>query len=140
MLVVLDVNVFVAAAITPAGVARSVVEAGIGGRFDYVASPALLAELADVLARPKIGRLVPRDATERFLADVRGRARLEPDPTQPSPVSRDPDDNYLVALAISVSADALVTGDADLLDVADPPVRIVALRPFFESLPGSESA
>jgi predicted nucleic acid-binding protein len=55
-------------------------------------------------------------------------------------VSRDPDDGYLVALAISVSADALVTGDADLLDVSDPPVQIVALRPFLESLPGSEPA
>ena len=140
MLVVLDVNVFVAAAITPAGVARSVVEAGIAGRFDYVACPALLGELADVLARPKISRLLPRDVADRFIADVRGRARLEPDPTEPTAVSRDSDDDYLVALAISVSADALVTGDADLLDVADPPVRIVALRPFLESLPDSESA
>ena len=65
---------------------------------------------------------------------------LEPDPTEPSPVSRDPDDDYLVALADSVRADALVTGDADLLDLADPPVRIVALRSFFESLSGSELA
>lgn len=140
MLVVLDVNVFVSAVVTPTGVARSVVEAGIGGRFDYVACPALLAELADVLARPKIRRLVLGDVADRFIADVRGGARLEPDPTETSPVSRDPDDEYLVALAISVSADALVTGDADLLDVSDPPVRIVALRRFFESLSGFEPA
>jgi predicted nucleic acid-binding protein len=70
---------------------------------------------------------------------VRGRARLAPDPTEPSPVSRDSDDDYLVALAIAVSADALVTGDADLLDVPNPAVRIVALRPFLDSLPGFES-
>ena len=121
MLVVLDVNVIVSAVITPTGVARSIVQAGIEGRFDYVACPALLEELADVLARPKISRLVPSDAADRFIADVRGRARLEPDPTEPSQVSRDPDDEYLVALAVSVSADGTRDGRCRPLDVSDPP-------------------
>ena len=32
---------------------------------------------------------------------------------------RDPDDDYLSALALDANADAIVTGDRDLLDHAD---------------------
>jgi predicted nucleic acid-binding protein len=53
VLVVLDTGIFVSAAITPAGIARRVVQAGVEGQFDYVVCPTLLA---DVLARPKISR------------------------------------------------------------------------------------
>ncbi len=138
MLVVLDTGVFVSAAITPAGIARRVVQAGVEGQFDYVVCPILLAELADVLARPKISRLLPHDVADRFVADVRGRARLEPDPAQPRRVSRDPGDDYLVELAISVGADAVVTGDADLLEIPEPPVPIASLRVFVAALGGTE--
>ena len=67
MLVVLDANIFVSAAITPAGAARAVVQAGIAGRFDYVVCTALLDEIADVLGRPKIRRLLPPDAADRLV-------------------------------------------------------------------------
>jgi predicted nucleic acid-binding protein len=49
-------------------------------------------------------------------------------------VSRDPSDDYLLALAIAVRADHLVTGDADLLDLTDPPVPITSLREFADLL------
>lgn len=44
------------------------------------------------------------------------------------PVCRDPADAMFLALAYAASADALVTGDADLLDVA-PESRITILSP-----------
>jgi predicted nucleic acid-binding protein len=82
VLVVLDANVLVSAAITPRGVARHIVQAGIEGRFDYVTCPKLLYEVADVLGRLEISRLLPSSAAAgRFVADVRGRARIEPDPS-----------------------------------------------------------
>lgn len=134
MLVVLDANIFVSAAIRPTSIARAVVQAGIAGRFDYAVCPTLLDEVVDVLGRQKISRLLPHDAAARFVVDVRGRARLETDPPNPPRVSRDPRDDYLVALAVSVGADAVVTGDADLLDLSDPPVPIMSLRSFVEAL------
>jgi putative PIN family toxin of toxin-antitoxin system len=134
VLVVLDTGIYVSAAISPAGTARRVVQAGIEGRFDYAVCPTLLAELDDVLARPKIARLLPPDAAGRFVADVRGRARVEPDPAQPRRMTRDPKDDYLVALASAVRADRIVTGDADLLDLQDPPVVVVSLRSFADVL------
>jgi putative PIN family toxin of toxin-antitoxin system len=100
--------------------------------------PDLLAELADVLSRPKISRLLPRDAADRFIADVRGRARLEPDPVRPPRVSRDPDDDYLVELAVSVGANVVVTGDADLLEIPEPPVPVASLRAFVGVLGDTE--
>ena len=77
----------------------------------------LLNEVSDVLARTKISRLLPPDAAHRFVADVRGRARHEDDPSITARASRDPGDDYLVALAVEAGVDAIVTGDADLLDL-----------------------
>jgi len=41
-----------------------------------------------------------------------------------TPITRDPKDDYLIALAREAGVDAIVSGDADLveLDRADPPV------------------
>ena len=128
-----DPNIFVSALITPKGGARQVVQAGIDGQFEYVICPILLDELERVSRRPKIASLVPGEAAVRFIADVRGGARLEADP-EVRAISRDPTDDYLVALAVSINADHLVTGDKDLLDVAEPPVRITSLREFADLL------
>ncbi|MDQ3629985.1 MAG: putative toxin-antitoxin system toxin component, PIN family [Actinomycetota bacterium] len=58
MRVVLDPNVLVSALISPSGPPREIVDAWIAERFDLVVSPALLAELDGVLARPKFRRWV----------------------------------------------------------------------------------
>ena len=129
LLVVFDPNIFVSALVSPTGLARQVVQAGIEGRFGYVICPTLLGEFENVSRRPKIASLVPLDAAERFAADVRGGARMEDDP-EVVPVSRDPKDDYLVALAVSVEADHLVTGDKDLLALAGPAVPVTSLQPL----------
>jgi predicted nucleic acid-binding protein len=49
---------------------------------------------------------------------------------------RDPDDLWVLASAIEGDADALVTGDQDLLAVADiAPLPIVTPREFWEMAP-----
>jgi putative PIN family toxin of toxin-antitoxin system len=131
LLVVLDTNIFISALLTPHGVARRVVSAAISGDYDYAVCPKLLAEIDGVASRPKIAAVVV--GASDFLADVRSTARIEPDP-EVEPVSRDSDDDYLVALARVVSADHLVTGDADLLDLVDPPVAIISVRAFADLL------
>jgi hypothetical protein len=47
------------------------------------------------------------------------------DPEHAPPVSRDPNDDYLIATALHAKADVLVSGDRDLTDLLDPPVRIL---------------
>jgi putative PIN family toxin of toxin-antitoxin system len=133
VLVVFDPNILVSALITPKGRARQVVQAGIDGQYEYAICPTLLDELVRVSRRPKIASLVPSEAAARFIADVRGGARLEVDPDVRA-VSRDPEDDYLVALALSINADHLVTGDKDLLELAHPAVRITTLRELADLL------
>jgi putative PIN family toxin of toxin-antitoxin system len=57
---------------------------------------------------------------------------LVPRSDVPSPISlRDPDDERVLADAISAGADILVSGDQDLLVVAgDSPIRILSPRAF----------
>jgi putative PIN family toxin of toxin-antitoxin system len=62
---------------------------------------------------------VSEEASRRFLTDVRASGYDVHDPTRIVPVSRDPDDDYLLALAAEHYAEWIVTGDADLLDLVD---------------------
>ena len=131
---VFDPNVVIAAAIRPDGAPADCMRAHADGRVDLVVSPLLLAELGTVLAREKFRPFLTIEQAAR-LVDALGRdAQIAGDPAERQPVSRDPNDD-LIALARSVSADVLVTGDADLLalDLADLP--IVSPREFLERLP-----
>lgn len=48
---------------------------------------------------------------------------------------RDPSDRWIVATVLAGEAEVLVTGDEDLLAVAeDAPIRILAPRAFWELL------
>jgi len=71
-------------------------------------------------------------------AELRAQT-VVPRPTHPSAIPvRDPDDQWVLASAIAAGADLLVTGDQDLLDVADQaPVPIVDPRGCWERLRGS---
>lgn len=46
---------------------------------------------------------------------VKSRCSTVATPTLPAPVSRDPDDDHIIATAISGSCDCIITGDSDLL-------------------------
>ena len=90
-----------------------------------VVSPHLLEELEDVVRRDKFRDVATLDEADAFVAAVGRRALLVPDAPQPWPaVTRDPDDDYLVALAQAAGVDALISGDAHLTELADlvPPV------------------
>jgi len=79
----------------------------------------LLAELEEVLGRKKFRRITA-DEAQRFVADVRSRAEAVPDAPEPWLVeTRDPKDDYLVALARGAGVDALVSGDVHLTELVD---------------------
>lgn len=137
MLVVLDAGVFVSAAITPGGVASRIVAAALEGRFDYLVCPRLLDEVTSVLSRPKAARYLNQADRERLIADVRGGGHEVDDPLDIEAQSRDPDDDYLVALARQHNAEHIVTGDADLLTIENPPVLMTRLRAFLDQLDSS---
>lgn len=125
---VLDTNVLVSALISPGGPSAAVLLELRAGAFDLVASPMLLAELREVLGRERFRRYVTEAEADAYVDLIRHEATILDDPAPSArPLSRDPDDEYLVDLARSVAADVLVSGDAHLLDLRDRlPVRTPA--------------
>jgi uncharacterized protein len=119
MRVVADANVLVSAALarSPQPPSVRIMEHVLDARVELAVSPALLAELAEVLGRPPIRRYVTADEAEEFVAYLSANALFVADPPDPPRVCRDPDDDYLVALANFTGANILVTGDDDLLAI-----------------------
>ena len=95
MKLVVDTNVLVSAFLWQGTPGRLVEMAGEKECYLFT-SRVLLNELADVLQRKKLASIV----TARRLAEQ---------------VSRDPDDDAVLACALAARADFIVSGDADLL-------------------------
>lgn len=85
-----------------------------------------------MLAYPKVGRYLTEDQADRLLLAIENAALALPDPDQIPQICRDPDD-FLFALARSF-ADVLVSGDRDILEAADPGVRVLTPAGFAEIL------
>ncbi|HEY5141951.1 MAG TPA: putative toxin-antitoxin system toxin component, PIN family [Solirubrobacteraceae bacterium] len=132
MRVVLDPNVLVSAVISTAGPPREIVMAWVEGHFDLVASPALIGELRDVLARPRLRRWVSEATATEFIDGLAQDALMIDDPPPLARLSPDPDDDYLIALARSAEADYLVSGDRHLLDLADQLPPVLTPRAFID--------
>ena len=132
---VLDTNVLVSALISPGGGSARLLLALRSGAFELIVSPLLLVELREVLVREKFRRYVSEAEADSYVELIRSEAivRAYPEPS-PEPLSADPDDEYLIDLARDAQADALVTGDAHLLDLR---AIIPAMTPaeFLETLP-----
>lgn len=137
---VADVNVFVSALRTPRGVCAALVEEALAGRWRPVLSNHLIEELAEVLARPAFRDLLGEESIARFLRGLLTISDVVDDPPPTTEhVSRDPDDDYLLALARAAQVEGLVSGDRDLLvlDERDHPVWTPAA--FLDRLRSRES-
>lgn len=100
------------------GPASRLVDALLDGEAVLCVSESVLAELGDVLTREKFrARLEQRgqNATA-ILAHIREVAHVSEPAAMAVPASlRDPDDVHVLACAVAEAADAIVTGDHDLL-------------------------
>jgi uncharacterized protein len=115
--VVVDPGVFISALIGARGGAPDlVVRAFIDDRIIVFASPALIAELERVLARPKFTRYVDERMRREFVDRIRRHAAVVDDPLAVPAATRDPKDDYLIALPRREEVDAVISGDGDLLD------------------------
>jgi uncharacterized protein len=118
-LAVLDPGVLVSALITPTGTPAKLLQEGLAGEIELVVSTQVLNELRDVLGREKFRRYVDLSTVRDFIDLLRREAVVAEDPKDPPPLRcADPDDDYLIALAQSQAA-VLVSGDRQLLDLAD---------------------
>lgn len=109
MRVVFDTNVVVAG-IVAEGLCREILEIHVP-EHTAVLSPVLWNELVATLRRKF--RLTPADLP--ILALYRQHATWCEPATLAHAVCRDPDDDWVLATALAGDADAIVSGDADLL-------------------------
>jgi uncharacterized protein len=120
---VVDVNVLISATLSARGPSAEIIRSCRDGAFEQVVSELLIAELTRALAYSKIRQRIPAEKAAAFINWVRGNGTIAEDPgDSPSVRSPDPDDDYLLALAISARS-YLVTGDQHLLGLeADLPI------------------
>lgn len=115
MRAVVDVNVLVSAVLSAKGPSAEILRASRDGQFELIASEMLLTELTRTLEYPRIRKRITAEKVSAYINWLRGHGTLGDDPVGSPPVgSRDPDDDYLLALAIDQRA-YLATGDQDLL-------------------------
>jgi uncharacterized protein len=88
-------------------------------RFETIACPELISEVADTLHKPYFRARADEEAITEITTGIAETATMLPDPIDPEPVLRDPKDDYLLALARTAKADFIVTGDKDLLEHID---------------------
>jgi uncharacterized protein len=129
--VVLDTNVLMAAFLTE-GVCYKLLLRARKKDYDLVLSADIVAEFEEVLLRKFSLSHSELSDVRDLLAEAVQEMRQEIEPIKP--VSRDPDDDKILACASASGADYLVTGDEDLLVIEHyGGTKIIAPRDF-ESL------
>ena len=119
MRAVVDVNVLISSVLSSKGPSAEVLRASPDGQFELIGSELLLAELERALAYSKLRKRIPAERATAFVGWLRTHATIAEDPDGAPPVrSPDPDDDYLLALAVDERA-FLVTGDQHLLGLAE---------------------
>ncbi len=115
MRIILDTNILLSGLIAPGGVPARLIDAWLDGRFTLVSHSLQLDEFRAVSRRDKIRALVRSSEAGRPVNQIAALADM-PERLPPVERSRDPRDDFLLALCEAGAADRLVTGDKnDLL-------------------------
>ena len=117
---VLDTNVAVSAAISPKGPPAEIIRAWRASLFVWVTSPPLLEELSRTMRSRRLRRYLAltEEELDEFLSIIEEDARLVVPVREVSVITSDPSDNRILEAAVTAGASYIVSGDADLLQVA----------------------
>ena len=133
MRLVVDTNVLVSALLSATSLPARIILLWRAGRFDLLTAAEQLDEVTRVTRYPKIRERLTPAVAGRLVNDLRALA-ITLDALPAVDVSPDPDDNYLLAIAMAGSADFLVAGDKrDLLGLGTHAgTRIISARDFLD--------
>lgn len=119
MRLVLDTNILVSGLLSAKGPPGKLLGAWLDDRFELVSSAEQISELRRVLGYERLSRHIRPDQARDFIENVEALATLATDLPNLT-VSPDPDDDVILAIAVSARADAVVSGDrADVLDLGE---------------------
>lgn len=133
---IVDTSVLVSAFLFPDSVPGRIVALAEKGAYALHVSPIILEGLKRSLRNPRLRKSYSYSDTEidAWCADLHeiGSVILRPLPDIDA-VCRDPDDDHVIAAALAVKADTIVTGDKDLLVLGKhQAIRILTARAFLD--------
>jgi len=108
--VVLDTNIFIGALITKGTPPDRLYRAWLRGEIELVTSTAQIAEIAEVLARPRLQKFLDAAEVAAIVENIDTRALILEAPLAVD-LSPDPKDNQILAAAITGRADLIVSGE-----------------------------
>lgn len=135
MRVILDTNIFVSALLAGSSAPARLLAQWRQGRFTLLCCEDQLEEMRRVTRYPKIRERLSPALAGRLINELRSLTEMIDDLPDVA-ISRDPWDNYLLAMAQVGRAEFLVTGDkADLLGLRrHASASIVTVREMIERL------
>jgi len=139
--VVLDTNLLVSYLLTHRPPIATLVDHYLAREeIALVTAPELLDELDRVLGYSRLQRYYTAAQRKRFVALVLALSEVVELPESIPRICRDPDDDWVIACAVVGQADAIVSGDQDLLvleRVGDIP--ILSAAQFLSLLTGEQN-
>jgi putative PIN family toxin of toxin-antitoxin system len=112
MRAILDTNVPLGALISPHGPPNKIYRAWREARFDLLTSTVQLDELRRVSRYPKLKTILPAHRVGTMVNNMQRAIVLDTLPSLPEGIEvADPNDAFLLAMALAGEADYLVTGD-----------------------------
>jgi putative PIN family toxin of toxin-antitoxin system len=112
MRVILDTNVLLGALISPHGPPDIIYRAWRAAKFELVTSTVQLEELRRVSRYPKLKTILPAHRVGTIVNNLQRAIVLDTLPPPPDDMDlSDPNDFFLLSMALASDADYLVTGD-----------------------------
>jgi uncharacterized protein len=132
---VLDSNVLISAAIARGTTHRIVQDWFERGPFQLILCESILAEVATVLIeRDKMRRWISIEDARLYVERLATTAGVRDDPPEGPPLTRDPDDDFIIYLAREQNADWIISGDGDLLQWPEQEPPVVTPAQFEQTL------
>lgn len=137
MRVVLDTNVFISSVLVSKGYPAKILDAWRKDSFDLLVSPKIVAEVTDVLRRPRIRKKHDwsDEEIDGFIEGLVASAIVVSGGLEVKVIKDDPDDDKYLACAEEGGADYIISGDRHLRKLGSyEGIKIVSPREFWEIL------
>lgn len=135
--VVIDINLFVSGVISKKGNPARLLQLWHNRAFLVIISEQMVEDLGRVLRYPRLKNKynLQNEEIEQAVSAIKKFAVMLPNTIELDVIKDDPDDNKVLACALAVKADYIVSGDSHLLDLGIfKDIPIVTVKDFIDNI------